>query len=105
MVFDPFPQLTTFLGGIEGWLFALGGTLMIISIAFAAIIRLPIFGVSERRTMLSNAALGAILAAAIIMGLAIPAEHAWQTLFPTRPPVGTPIVVPSPTGGGSNFGQ
>ncbi len=82
---DPLPQLTAFLSHLQTWLYTLGGTIFIISVVIAGIMRMPLFGVSERRTMISNMALSAAVVGLIIILLAIPLSSALKTIFPTHP--------------------
>ncbi len=93
---DAFTQLATFLHTFWLYVMAIGTTLFFISIAFAGIIRLPIFGISERRTALSNLALASAVIALIIMFSAIPLHAAIETFFPPPPGIPTPIGIPLP---------
>ncbi len=79
---DPFPALTGFLDNIRLWLDGLGFTLFLISVAIAAIMRMPIFGTSDRRTSISNLALGSAVVGLIILFLSVPLGNAIKTAFP-----------------------
>lgn len=63
------PQLTNFLGAIDKLLTALGGTIFLIAIAIAGIMRM-ISGGNERRITISNMALMAAITGLAIMLLA-----------------------------------
>ena len=79
---DPFPALTAFLATIQTWLYAIGFTLFLISAAVAGIMRMPIFGTSDRRNSVSNLALMSAVVGLMILFLAVPLGNAIKTAFP-----------------------
>jgi hypothetical protein len=66
---DPLPQLNKFVEQVRGTVLAVGGTIFLISVAVAGIMRMVAFG-NERRVALSNMALTAAVIGLIIMLMA-----------------------------------
>ncbi|GHO93654.1 hypothetical protein KSF_037020 [Reticulibacter mediterranei] len=66
---DPLPQLNNFIKQIRGTVTAVGGTIFLIAVAIAGIMRMVAFG-NERRIALSNMALTAAVIGLIIMLMA-----------------------------------
>ncbi len=84
---DLFPSLTSFLESFLLWLMYLGILLVSISFIIAAILFLPIFGLTERKTSLGAVALKMTIIGLFIILLAIPARNALLVHFPLPPGV------------------
>ncbi len=69
MAGDPLPQLNKFVQQIETTVRIVGGTVFLIAVAIAGIMRMVAFG-NERRVALSNMALTAAVVGLIIMLMA-----------------------------------
>jgi type IV secretory pathway VirB2 component (pilin) len=69
MANDPLPQLNKFVQQIETTVRIVGGTVFLIAVAVAGIMRMVAFG-NERRVALSNMALTAAVVGLIIMLMA-----------------------------------
>jgi cytochrome b561 len=102
---DPFPQLTTFLENLLLYLIFLGIILAGISGVVCGILYLPIFGLSERRREIANAALRGTVIGLLVVLLALPARAALLHFFPLPTglppipviPVTTPTMAPAST--------
>jgi hypothetical protein len=69
MAGDPLPELNKFVQQIRTTVLAVGGTIFLVSVAIAGIMRMVAFG-NERRVALSNMALTAAVVGLIIMLMA-----------------------------------